>query len=238
MADTIEFMELLLLLEAEAQSLVSGKNRSYERALKEELSKIFEEAELLFGPRDRSYKLLEPRITEKYYAQPAVYVTRKIRIYLTSHAKIARYMAAYELSHEAIHCLSPVSRNEAPTILEEGLATYFSFKYVKRVYGAQFRTTGDRHYDAAYRAVCKLMARNEFVIKELRLRQPVISRIDAKLLVEVAGIEPELATFLCRDFPNYRQPPISWSALANQHTQLFARGLQSFWELWEPEPKA
>jgi hypothetical protein len=167
-ARVIWFMERLLLMEAEARSFFSGKNLSYELALKEELLKILEEIELLYGPRDRSYEMLEPRITECFYAHPAVYPSRKMRIYLTREAMTARYIAAYALSHEAVHVLSPSALGIADTLLEEGLATYFSFKYVNRVYGVQFETTGYRLYDEALRAVSRLLARNEFVIKELR----------------------------------------------------------------------
>ena len=234
----IDFMERLLMISAEAESLFSDKNRPYERGLKELLFKMIEDAEFLFGPRDRSYELLEPRITEASVATPITYPFRKIRIYLTSNAKTARYMAAYELSHEAIHVLSPLPYGEAATVLEEGLATYFSFRCVKSIYGVQFETTGWRHYDAAFRAVSTLLARNEFVIKELRVRQPVISKIDVKLLVDVAGIDLELAKFLCRDFVKYSRPPVPWSARATQHAQLFARGLQSFWDQWSSESKA
>ena len=124
-----------------------------------------------------------------------------------------------------------------PTLLEEGLATYFSFKYVKRIHDIEYETTGDRHYDSAFRAVSRLMSKNEFVIKELRTRQPVISRIDVKLLVEVAGIDLDLARFLCRDFLNYRQPPIPWTAGATQTARLFARGVQSLWDQWSSEIK-
>jgi hypothetical protein len=228
---TIEFMEKLLYLAAEAESLVSGKNRSYERALKQELPKIVEAAEFWFGPRDHSYELLEPRLSESFFATPAIYPFRKIRIFLTREAKLAPYYATYELAHEVVHVLSPVLMLR-PILLEEGLATYFSFKYVKRIHNVQFETTGDRHYDAAFRAVSRLMAKNEFVIKELRARQPVISKIDVKLLVEVAGIDLELAKFLCTDFLTYRQPPVSWTVGATQTAQLFARGVHSLWDQW------
>lgn len=234
---TIDFMERLLIMSAEIESLAIGKNRPYERGLREELLKILEEAELLFGPRDRSYEMLEPRITESFYATPAIYPFKKIRIYLTNWAKVAKHMAAYELSHEAIHVLSPVHMLR-PTLLEEGLATYFSFRYVKRTYGVSFESTGDRHYDAALRAVSRLLAKNEFVIKELRTHQPVISKIDVKLLIEVAGVDLELAKFLCKDFLDYRNPPISWSAWANQNAQLFVKGAQSIWDQWTSESKA
>jgi len=230
-------MERLLLMASEAESLVSRKNRAYERTLKEELLKIMDEAEFWFGPRDHSYELLEPRISESFYATPAIYPFRKIRIFLTKEAKLAPYYATYELAHEAVHVLTPVYMLR-PTLLEEGLATYFSFKYVKLIHGIQFETTGDRHYDAASRAVSRLMAKNEFVIKELRARQPVISRIDERLLLEVAGIDPDLAKFLCKDFLTYRRPGISWSAGIAQTAQLFASGAQSLWDQWSSETKA
>ena len=232
MAPAIWFMERLLLMEAEIKSFVSGKNLPYERALKKELLQILEEIELLYGPRDRSYEILEPRITECFYAHPEVYPSRKLRIYLTKEAKTARYIAAYELAHEAVHVLTPASL-AAATILEEGLATYFSFKYVNRVYGIQYETTGYRQYDAAFRAVSTLLSNDELVIKELRTREPVISRIDEKLLIEVAGIEPDLAKFLCRDFWSYWEPPMSLSDRATEHAQLFARGMRSFWDDWK-----
>ena len=233
---TIDLMESLLIMASEAESLVSWKDRSFERTLKQQLLKIIEEAELLFGPRDRSYEMLEPRISESYYATPRIYPFRKIRIFLTKEARVAPYYATYELAHEAVHVLSPVFMLR-PTLLEEGLATYFSFKYVKRIHDIQYETSGDRHYDAACRAVSRLMSKNEFVIKELRARQPVISRIDEKLLVEVAGIDLDLAKFLCSDFLNYRQPPISLTAGATQTAQLFARGVQSLWNQWSSETK-
>jgi hypothetical protein len=234
---TIDFMEGLLIMASEAESLVSWKDRSFERTLKQELLKILEEAEVWFGPRDRSYEMLEPRISESLYATPAIYPFRKIRIFVTNQARVAPCYATYELAHEAVHVLSPVFMLR-PTLLEEGLATYFSFKYVKRIHDIQYESTGDRHYDAAFRAVSRLMSKNEFVIKQLRARQPVISRIDVKLLVEVAGIDLDLAKFLCQDFLNYRKPPISLTAGATQTAQLFARGVQSLWDQWSSETKS
>jgi hypothetical protein len=56
-------------------------------------------------------------------------------------------------------------------------------------------------------------ARNEFVIKTLRTRQPIISKIDEKLLVEVAGIDLGEAKFLCSDFLSYWRTPPAWVEL-------------------------
>ena len=221
----LEFMEELLRIEAEAKYFFGATDRSYEQTLMDELLKIIEEAELLFGPRDRSYELLPPRITECGCAHPYIYPFRKIRIYLTAHSK-TRYIASYQLAHEAIHVLSP-ARSWA-TNLEEGLATCFSHAYMDRVYGLQFEAP-NRWYDAAMRAVAPLLAKNEFVIKELRTRQPQISKIDETLLVEVAGIEQEQARILCADFESSWLMPSNWGEYATQGTQLFVDGFRSIW---------
>ena len=213
------------------------ENLSYELALKEELLEILEQVELLYGPRDRSYEMLEPRITECLYAHPAIYGPGKIRIYLTKGAKGNRYIAATELAHEAVHALTPEFLGQGDTILEEGLAEYFACKYMKRNYGVQYETTGYREYDAALQAVTKLLAKDEFLIKDLRTHQPVIAKIDEKLLVDVGGVEPDLAKFLCKDFWSYWDPPSSSSTRATQRAQLFTRGVKSFWDDWKSEPK-
>ena len=223
------FMEHLLAMEAEAKYLLAARDRSYERSLKKELSKILEEAEVLFGPRISSYELREPLISECVVANVVVYPFRFARIYLSSESKTDRQLASYELAHEAIHVLGPAYA-VAPTILEEGLATYFSLRYMNRVYGLAWQSTSDRKYDAAMRAVSTLLAKNEFVIKELRARQPVISKIDVNLLVEVAGIELSLAKFLCADFQSYGRRPSTWSEFSVQSAQRLVTYLRSIWD--------
>lgn len=218
------FMEYLLRLEAEAKYFVGATDRSYEQSLMDELLKIVDEAELLFGPRDRSYELLVPRISECRCAHPYIHPFRKIRIYLTSHCT-TRYIASYQLAHEAIHVLSPTPC--WATVLEEGLATYFSHRYMKRVYGLEFQAP-DRKYDAALRAVTPLMAKNEFVIRELRARQPLISKIDEKLLIKVTGVEPDAAKFLCSHFESDDQESPTWSEYATQSAQ----GFRAIWDQW------
>lgn len=205
----IWFMEELLRIEADIKYFVGMKDRSYQRWLMDEWLKILPEAEFLFGPRDRSYELLEPRISERAFAQAFEVSPRKLRIYLTSHAK-TRSVASCELAHEAVHMLSPVYWGKA-TILEEGLGVYFSHKYVKREYGIDFDGVIYPHnYGPALRSVSTLLAKNEFLIKELRVHQPVISKIDETLLVEEAGVEPELARILSADFETYGGSTARW----------------------------
>jgi hypothetical protein len=108
-----------------------------------------------------------------------------------------------ELAHEAVHVLSPVTFNSSLTILEEGLAEWFGQRYAGRVHGMEFERGANPKADAVMRAVSTLLAKNESVIKNLRTRQPVLSKIDEKLLVEVAGVDRSQAKFLCTDFRSY-----------------------------------
>ena len=224
------FMERFLGLEAEAKYLLAA-DHSYERSLQKELHRILDEAEILFGPRIRSYKVNEPLLTECVTAHVIVHPFRFARIYLTQDVKTDPFLASYQLSHEAIHVLAPAF-DTAATVLEEGLASYFSIEYMNRVYQAGLKNTSDPHYDAALEAVSKLLAKDRFVIKQLRTHQPVISKIDERLLVEVAGIDRGLARFLSADFHTYEQTPSPWSKRATQGAQVFADGFRSMWDRW------
>ena len=178
--------------------------------LQQELMQILAEAESLFGPRDRSYEILEPEICDTDHTHGEYVQRKKIKLYLSRRSADNHYYTSYDLAHEAIHMLSPVFYGEA-TILEEGLATWFSHRYVKRVHAWNIERSPDRKYDTAMRAAAVLMAKNESAIKELRARQPVISKINARLLVEVAGIEPRLVRFIAADFETYGLKPVTWT---------------------------
>lgn len=197
-------MENLLAIEAETKFLLTPSDRSYEETLMQELLRIFKEAELLFGPRDASYKLSLPRITECTTSRTLILrPLRTSRIYLSRDARVKPWLASLELAHEAIHVLSPAAFGSVLTILEEGLAEWFAQRYVNRVHGLSFERGANPKADAVMQAVSTLLARNQSVIKNLRHRQPVLSKIDEKLLIEVAGVERSQAKFLCTNFKTY-----------------------------------
>ena len=199
----LRLMEDLLALEAETKFLLAASDRSYEQTLMQELLKILKEAELLFGPRDDSYQLSVPRITECASSRTYIFPPlRMTRVYLSRDSRTKPWLASLELAHEAIHLLSPAGFGGL-TIMEEGLAEWFAQRYVNRVHGISLERGADPKADAVMRAVSILLAKNGSVIKNLRTRQPVISKIDEKLLVEVAGIELSQAKFLCADFRSY-----------------------------------
>jgi hypothetical protein len=227
---TLPLMENLLAIEAETKFLLAASDRSYEQTLMQELLKIFKEAELLFGPRDASFQLSVPRITE--CASSRTYIFRPLRmtrIYLSRDARIKPWLASLELAHEAVHVLSPVGLSGTLTILEEGLAEWFAQRYVSRVHGLSFDRGANPKADAVMQAVSTLLAKNESVIKNLRTRQPVISKIDEKLLVEIAGIELSQAKFLCTDFRSYWGTPTPWG-FAAQSAERLAASLRSIWK--------
>jgi hypothetical protein len=194
-------MENLLAIEAEAKVFLSVSDHSHEQTLMQELMRILKEAELLFGPRDTSYQLSIPRLTECTSSRSFIFrPLRMTRVYLSREARTKPWIASLELAHEAVHLLSP---GWAPTVLEEGLAEWFAQRYADRVHGLSFERGANPKADAVMRAVSTLLAKNESVIRNLRTRQPVISKIDEKLLVEVAGIDRGQAKFLCTDFQHY-----------------------------------
>jgi len=100
---------------------------------------------------------------------------------------------------------------------------------VNRVHEMVFERGANPRADAVMHAVSKLLAKNELVIRNLRARQPVISRIDEKLLVEVAGIELCDAKFLCTDFKSYWRTPSPWSGVAAEGAERLAACLRSIW---------
>jgi len=223
-------MEDLLALEAETKFLFAGRDRSYEQTLMQELLSIFKEAELQFGPRDPSYQLSIPRITECAASRSYIFgPLRKTRIYLSRESKIKPWLASLELAHEAIHLLSPVTFSSSLTILEEGLAECFAQRYVNRLHGISLERGANPRADAVMREVSTLLSKNALVIKQLRTRQPVISKIDEKLLVEVAGIEAKQAKFLSSDFLSYWRTPSPWSEFASQGAEQVAACIRSLW---------
>ena len=226
----LRLMEELLAIEAEAKYLAAS-DRSSEQILMQELLRIFKEAERLFGPRDASFQLSAPRISE--CASSRTYILRPLRmarIYLSRDSRTKPDVASLELAHEAIHVLSPAAFGSSLTILEEGLAEWFAQRYVNRVHGLTFETGSDPKADAVMRAVSTLLAKNQLVIKQLRTSQPVISKIDEKLLVEVAGIELSQAKFLCTDFKSYWRTPSPLSQFSARGAERLTDCLRSIWK--------
>lgn len=72
-----------------------------------------------------------------------------------------------------------------------------------------------------------------YLTSRAKTRSMVISRIDEKSLVDVAGVEPDLARILCADFETYYGKTATWhhACLVNQDCEpdscFFIRGNRS-----------
>jgi hypothetical protein len=101
----LRLMENLLAIEAEAKVLLSASDRSHEQKLMQELKRILKEAELMFGPRDASFQLSVPRLTECTNSRTFIFRPLKMtRIYLSRESK-----TGYSLL--LVHEISKISRN-------------------------------------------------------------------------------------------------------------------------------
>src|SRR5437763_183874 len=95
------------------------------------LGALLNEAERLYGERDRSYTILG---VEFGPGDPQIWFPgnrRHIVIQLADNALENTALAVYQLAHETIHLLSPTGTANAP-VLEEGLATAFAEGVVAR----------------------------------------------------------------------------------------------------------
>lgn len=99
--------------------------------LTSQLGHILEEAETLYGARDKKYTILG---IEFRNAGPQTLLRRSNK-YLSIQLSIGCLNdfneGVYQLAHEAIHCLRPAFNEGQNTYLEEGMATYFATKYVR-----------------------------------------------------------------------------------------------------------
>jgi hypothetical protein len=180
-----------------ANPLPSGSG--YTWTLASRLGEMIELIEEQFGERDRSWTILG---IEFYDTGPQTWFPGDcghIIIQLGLLAKQDLVQALFQLAHEAVHLLDPV---RSATVLEEGLATYFSLQYIK-----EFRPNfinSDRKYMAAARLTADLLNLNPLTIKTIRSRGIKISEItDYHLLAVCPKLPKSLAVALATPFDDW-----------------------------------
>jgi len=111
----------------------------------------------------------------------------------------AVYQRTLNLSHELVHTLTPNENSSSVTVLEEGLATYFSEEYTRRNSGAP------GNYANACNLVSQLLKIDKNIVKKLRKRFPDkrISEFTMdELIGELCQTEFNLAQSLVKPFYN------------------------------------
>lgn len=194
----MEFKEELIV----TQRISSNNEDKNTWTITSRFGEILRYAEKLFGERDLTYTLLgvEFAFTDK----PCIWHhidSKQIVVQLTITAANNVNLALFQLSHETIHCLSPTGQRDA-NILEEGLASYFSYWYLKEK-GLEYWIPAPPEYEIALGLVNQLLAIDEEIIKKVRLLKPIISEISTDDFLKVnPSIDRALLDNLCKPFYN------------------------------------
>jgi hypothetical protein len=151
-----------------------------------------------FGPRLPGYTLIAPDFCDRGpYLQHVLRGTSIVQLRVNSCCKEDDLRACYQLAHEAVHVLSPVSRGKE-TVLEEGVATFFQHAFLLECCGhREWNTSGNKKYDEARALVGELIAQDEQAILRIRKKQPEFTKITAEIILrEFPLLAKEVASTL------------------------------------------
>lgn len=177
------------------------------------LGKFLQKAEKEYGVRDKSWTILGVEFSAG--GQPTVWYpfsrdnTKFIAIQLTRRAANNKKRALFQLAHETIHLLSPAGPDQQSSVLEEGLATYFSIHALADT-GVKIKAQyiGSKPYTQSYILVSKLYKLHSDTgarIKDLRAQGYTLSNISAdKLMQSFPNIDAKLAELLTQRFDSLK----------------------------------
>jgi hypothetical protein len=175
---------------------------TYTLTLASRLGQMLEMAEQRFGPRDKSYTILG---FEFRAGLPQIWFPggrRRVIVQLDSSSMNDPNLPLFQLAHQSVHLLTPVLPAEA-SVLEEGLATYFSKEYMAAHIGGVW-LTGDQKYDRAEVLARKLLLFNADAVKALREIVSVISEATVQNILKICpSLSPQLAEQLVVTFQSW-----------------------------------
>ena len=175
---------------------------AYTLTLASHLGQMLEMAEQRFGPRDRSYTILG---FEFRAGLPQIWFPgdgMNVIVQLDSSSMNDPNLPLFQMAHECVHLLTPVLSANA-SVLEEGLATYFSKEYMAVHIGGVW-LTGDQKYDHAEILARKLLLLKADAIITLRELVPVISRATAQDILKICpSLPPHLSEQLVVTFQSW-----------------------------------
>jgi hypothetical protein len=182
-------------------------------SLTRQLGLFLEKAEELFGPRDKSFTLLGTEFHDG--PNRVIYPNAnhdQIVILLSKEARGNHDQALFQLAHETVHVLAPVDVGTS-TVLEEGLATYFSLTapdfadptYARR---SEASLTGKfRAYRDALNDVRALLSVDPTVVARIRKANELFASVTPSRLCNVAPhCSTEVADRLTHTFTMVKQP--------------------------------
>lgn len=138
------------------------------------------EAERIFGKRDQRYTILGVEFIKN---GPCVWYpfVDHIIVQLSLECLAEEERMLFQLAHEVVHCISPCLHGEV-TYLEEGAAVWFQLMRIKE-YGYDWHIS-EENYKKALELYEELHLQHPEAIRVLREKQPNISKIEYKDIVE------------------------------------------------------
>jgi hypothetical protein len=168
-------------------------------------SDILQEIERIYGPRDMEFTLLG---VEFHDGGPCIWYPtaglKHIVIRLSCSAADDLSRAIYQLAHECVHLLAP-SGGARASVLEEGLATWFSADYVKRKLDVPF-SAGNENYTRAAQELEKLFEIRQDAVKALRSACPSFHEMSVETFEQagLSNVPTALRDNLLTPFNEYR----------------------------------
>ena len=196
------------------QILAHKTQSGYTWTLSTRMGELLLKAEQKFGSRDKTWTLLgtefrakgSPQVWYPYSGKNARFIT----IQLTREAAINKKKALFQLAHEVIHTLSPAGPGQKSSVLEEGIATYFSIHALTDI-GIRITPSyiNSNAYKKAYVLVARLYEKHpdtEQRIKKLRLQGYTFSNIPYAVLMQYfPHIDSTHARLLTERFDIFKQ---------------------------------
>lgn len=163
------------------------------------LNLALDEIEQMFGKRNHSRKMLpvevHPNVPQVFYPDH-----NSVQIKIGDTCIKENHRAYYQLGHEAVHLLSPVYFGVA-TVLEEGVAVWFSHDFMSRHSGNIWDSSGDDKYDRAWNLVEQLLAESKGALKDIRDKFGCFSPLTADNILEVVpNLDRQIAISLSERF--------------------------------------
>lgn len=176
-------------------------NDGYTWSIVSRLGNIISQAELFYGERDKSFTILGIEVVNS--KQPKIWFpgSRKdIIIQITQNCIGDMGQAVFQVAHEVIHCLCPKTMKDECTILEEGLATYFSKIYSDSCGYNLYPTMNN--YKSAMTYVEQLLSYDKDIILKARNNyEQDLSKIHSDILLEICpNIDKALVDILTKPF--------------------------------------
>ncbi len=172
----------------------------YTWTLASRLGHIIRTAESLYGPRNLDFTVLgveiQGDIPQVWYPGNCGHVV----IQITTNCATDSMRACYQMAHEAVHLLSPTGRG-GTNVLEEGLATHFSARYMREHCASPNWNANLPSYTRAQALVEELLGFDADIIRKLRALRRTFPEISADdVLAEASSVPPRLALELTQPF--------------------------------------